>query len=249
MAILETSGLRKTYGRGKVEVEVLRGIDVSVEKGELVSVIGPSGSGKTTFMQLVGGLDRPTAGTVTLDGQRLDAYSDAQLSAFRRRRLGFVFQFFNLLPTLTAEENVALPMLLDGRPYAKVAATARELLARVGLSHRFGHRPDQLSGGEMQRVAIARALVADPVLVLADEPTGNLDTKTGTAVLELFRETVKERGQTLIMVTHDPKAAAFSDRVIALRDGVVEADGPPQTALAASALPLPRERAHPSEAC
>ncbi len=226
MHLLETQGLRKTYQQGKHGVEVLRGIDVTVEKGEFVAVVGPSGSGKTTFMQLVGGLDRPTAGSVRLSGESIETFSDARLSAFRRRKLGFVFQFFHLLPTLSAEENVCLPLLLDGASFAKVAPMAAELLERVGLGHRKDHRPDQLSGGEMQRVAIARALIANPVLVLADEPTGNLDTKTGKLVLELFRDTVKERGQTVIMVTHDPRAAALADRVIALRDGVVETDEP-----------------------
>jgi len=222
--ILETRNLRKTYQQGKHGVEVLRGVDVTVDRGEFVAVVGPSGSGKTTFMQLVGGLDRPSAGSVRLDGQAIETFSDARLSAFRRQKLGFVFQFFHLLPTLTAEENVALPMLLDGRSHASVAKRAAELLERVGLGHRKHHRPDQLSGGEMQRVAIARALIADPVLVLADEPTGNLDTRTGRIVLELFRDTVKERGQTVIMVTHDPRAAELADRVIGLRDGLVERD-------------------------
>jgi putative ABC transport system ATP-binding protein len=224
MDILETRNLRKTYQQGKNAVEVLRGVDVTVAKGEFVAVVGPSGSGKTTFMQLVGGLDRPTAGRVTLAGQPIDALSDARLSAFRRQKLGFVFQFFHLLPTLSAEENVCLPMLLDGQAQQKIAPRAAELLERVGLGHRRHHCPDQLSGGEMQRVAIARALIADPVLILADEPTGNLDTRTGRIVLELFRDTVKERGQTVIMVTHDPRAAELADRVIGLRDGLVERD-------------------------
>jgi putative ABC transport system ATP-binding protein len=222
--ILETKDLRKTYQQGKQGVEVLRGVDVTVDRGEFVAVVGPSGSGKTTFMQLVGGLDRPTSGSVRLAGQAIETFSDSRLSAFRRQKLGFVFQFFHLLPTLSAEENVALPMLLDGRRHAEVAPRAAELLERMGLGHRKHHRPDQLSGGEMQRVAIARALVSDPVLVLADEPTGNLDTKTGRVVLELFRDTVKERGLTVIMVTHDPRAAELADRVIGLRDGLVERD-------------------------
>jgi len=224
MSLLETRGLKKTYPQGKQSVEVLRGIDVTVDKGEFVAVVGPSGSGKTTFMQLVGGLDRPSAGSVRLGGESIDTFSDAKLSAFRRKKLGFVFQFFHLLPTLSAEENVCLPLLLDGAPYAKVAPAAASLLERVGLGARKHHRPDQLSGGEMQRVAIARALIADPILILADEPTGNLDSKTGTLVLELFRDTVKERGQTVIMVTHDPRAAKLADRVIAMRDGVIERD-------------------------
>ena len=226
MSLLETVGLKKTYPQGRHSVEVLRGVDVKVEQGEFVAVMGPSGSGKTTFMQLVGGLDKPTAGSVKVGGELIESFSDAKLSAFRRRKLGFVFQFFHLLPTLSAEENVCLPLLLDGAPYAKVAPAAAKLLERVGLGDRRHHRPDQLSGGETQRVAIARALIADPVLILADEPTGNLDSKTGALVLELFRDTVKERGQTVIMVTHDPRAAALADRVIRLRDGLIEADEP-----------------------
>ena len=226
MALLEARGLKKTYPQGKQSVEVLRGLDVTVDQGEFVAVVGPSGSGKTTFMQLVGGLDRPSAGSVRLAGEPLETFSDARLSAFRRRKLGFVFQFFHLLPTLSAEENVCLPRLLDGETYARVAPAAAALLERVGLGARRHHRPDQLSGGEMQRVAIARALVADPVLILADEPTGNLDSKTGQLVLQLFRDTVKERGQTVIMVTHDPRAAALADRVIGLRDGLIERDEP-----------------------
>ena len=221
-ALLETRDLTKTYRRGNQGVEVLRGIDVTVERGEFVAIVGPSGSGKTTFMQLVGGLDRPTAGSVRLSGESIETFSDAKLSAFRRRKLGFVFQFFHLLPTLSAAENVCLPLLLDGKRQSSLAPAAAALLDQVGLGHRKDHRPNQLSGGEMQRVAIARALIADPVLVLADEPTGNLDSKTAAVVLELFRTTVKQRGQTVVMVTHDPHAAAIADRVITLRDGLVE---------------------------
>jgi putative ABC transport system ATP-binding protein len=220
--IVEASGLRRTYQQGKVAVEVLRGVDVNVDEGEFVAVVGPSGSGKSTLMQLLGGLDRPSAGSVRLAGEALETLSDARLSAFRRRKLGFVFQFFHLLPTLSAEENVCLPLLLDGAPISRVAPAAEKLLERVGLGHRKHHRPDQLSGGEMQRVAIARALVADPVLILADEPTGNLDSATAKAVLQLFRETAKERGQTVVMVTHDAHAASLADRVIRLRDGRIE---------------------------
>ena len=164
------------------------------------------------------------AGSVRIADEAIETFSDARLSAFRRRKLGFVFQFFHLLPTLTAEENVCLPLLLDGEPYKKVAPAAASLLERVGLGARKHHRPDQLSGGEMQRVAIARALIGEPALVLADEPTGNLDSKNGKLILEMFRDTVKERGQTVIMVTHDPRAAALADRVIGLRDGLVESD-------------------------
>lgn len=222
MPLLEVRDVKKTYAQGKQAVEVLRGVDVDVDKGEFVAIVGPSGSGKTTLLQLVGGLDRPTRGSIRIANEAIETFSDARLSAFRRRKLGFVFQFFHLLPTLTAEENVCLPLLLDGEPYSKIAPAAAKLLDRVGLGERKHHRPDQLSGGEMQRVAIARALVGEPALVLADEPTGNLDSKNGKLILDLFREIVKERGQTVIMVTHDPRAAALADRVIGLRDGVVE---------------------------
>jgi putative ABC transport system ATP-binding protein len=226
--IVHTLDVRKSYVRGAQQVDALRGVSFDVARGELVAIVGPSGSGKSTLLHLLGGLDRPTSGSVRLAGEPIESYSDDRLSAFRRRRLGFVFQFFNLLPTLSAEENVMLPLLLDGVSPGKVAPRARELLALMGLEKRRTHRPDQLSGGEMQRVAIARALVADPLLVLADEPTGNLDTKTGTSVLELLRRLVKERNQALVMVTHDARAASFADRVVALRDGVVESDAPPE---------------------
>jgi putative ABC transport system ATP-binding protein len=189
--------------------------------------MGPSGSGKSTLLHLIGGLDQPTSGSVQLDGQAIEKYSDDQLSAFRRRRLGFIFQFFNLLPTLTALENVALPLLLDGKSLGEISPKAKELLAMMGMEKRMHHRPDQLSGGEMQRVAIARALVTDPILILADEPTGNLDTKTGTTVLELLARLVKERDQTVLMVTHDSRAASFGNRLVTLRDGLIESDGPP----------------------
>ena len=226
MALLEATDLKKTYRRGEQTVEALRGVSVRVDRGELVSIMGPSGSGKSTLLHLVGGLDRPSAGSVRLDGQALESYSDGALSRFRRTRLGFVFQFFNLLPNLSALENVALPLLLDGASLGTVAPKARELLAQVGLEQRTDHRPAQLSGGEMQRVAIARALVGDPLLVLADEPTGNLDSKAGVAGLELLQKTVRERGQTLIMVTHDPNAAAYGTRQIRVQDGLIASDEP-----------------------
>ena len=226
MPILETFDLRKTYRRGDQEAEALRGVTVTIERGELVCMMGPSGSGKSTFLHLAGALDRASSGDVQIDGVSLGAMSDASLSRFRRTRLGFVFQFFNLLPTLTALENVSLPLLLDGESFEKVSKKARELLRAVGLAHRADHKPSELSGGEMQRVAIARALIADPVLLLADEPTGNLDTSTGTQVLELLRDAVRERDLTLLMVTHDPRAAAYGTRLIKVRDGLVESDEP-----------------------
>ncbi|HTL12428.1 MAG TPA: ABC transporter ATP-binding protein, partial [Bdellovibrionota bacterium] len=200
--LLKVEGLRKSYSRGEMQVEALKGVDLEIGKGQFASIMGPSGSGKSTLLHLLGGLDRPTSGTVMLDGQHLESYGDDELSAFRRRKLGFIFQFFNLIPTLTALENVALPRLLDGEPLAKIAPKATGLLERMGLKGRAHHRPDQLSGGEMQRVAIARALVTDPVLILADEPTGNLDSATGKSVLEHLENLCREQGQTIVMVTH-----------------------------------------------
>ncbi len=223
-ALLEIRDLTKSYARGRQVVEALRGVSLSVERGEFASIMGPSGSGKSTLLHLIGGLDRPTGGSVRLGGQAIQDFDDEALSAFRRRRLGFIFQFFNLLPTLSAVENVALPLLLDGQSLSRIADKAKELLSLMGLGDRLHHRPDQLSGGEMQRVAIARALVTDPLVVLADEPTGNLDTKMGTLVLEMLARTARERGQTIIMVTHDARAASFSGRLITLRDGRIESN-------------------------
>ena len=227
MAILEAREIRKSYNRGHQAVDALKGVSLSIERGQFVSIMGPSGSGKSTLMHIVGGLDRASSGSVLLNGQAIESFSDDELSAFRRRRLGFIFQFFNLLPTLTAIENVGLPLLLDGKPMREVAPKATELLKMIGLGHRLDHRPDQLSGGEMQRVAIARALVTDPLLILADEPTGNLDTKTGTNVLELLAQMARERNHTILMVTHDPRAASFGHRLVTLRDGLIESDGAP----------------------
>jgi putative ABC transport system ATP-binding protein len=222
--LLQTLDLKKTYSRGEQNVDALRGVSLSLNSGEFVSIMGPSGSGKSTLLHLIGGLDHPSSGSISLRGQEIQKYSDAELSLFRRRSLGFIFQFFNLLPTLTALENVALPVLLDGKKLSEVAHKANDLLNWMGLKNRADHRPHQLSGGEMQRVAIARALITDPALILADEPTGNLDSKTGESVLELLGRMVRERGHTLMMVTHDSKAASHGTRLIRLRDGLVESD-------------------------
>lgn len=222
--LLQARGLKKSFIRGDQEVHALAGVDLSIGKGEFVSIMGPSGSGKSTLLHLIGGLDLPTSGDVLLEGQAIQKLGDDELSAFRRRRLGFIFQFFNLLPTLSALENVALPRLLDGASMSEVEKKAKELLEQMGLGARMNHRPDQLSGGEMQRVAIARALVTDPVLILADEPTGNLDSKTGESVLRLLGTMAKEKGHTILMVTHDSNAASFGTRLVRLRDGVVESD-------------------------
>ena len=217
--ILETSSLSKQYLMGEVTVDALRDVDFVVQQGEFVAVMGPSGSGKSTLLHLMGGLDTPTDGDVVLGGKRLAHLSDDEITIVRRRQVGFIFQFFNLLPTLSAAENVALPLLLDGKRIEDYAARVDELLDLVGLGSRRDHRPDQLSGGEQQRVAIARAFVNDPKIVLADEPTGNLDSKSGTTMLELLRRTCKELGATVVMVTHDPRAASYADRVVFLGDG------------------------------
>lgn len=223
-SIVEVKELKKIYTHGTQETHALRGVSLNINQGEFTSIMGPSGSGKSTLLHLMGGLDRPTAGSILIDGKAIEAFSDDELSAFRRRKLGFIFQAFNLLPTLTAAENVALPLLIDGVPMAKAQKKVEELLDFMQLAHRMHHRPDQLSGGQMQRVAIARALVTDPLLILADEPTGNLDSETGTQVLALLSRLVREKGQTVVMVTHDTKAASFGTRLVRFRDGRIEAD-------------------------
>jgi putative ABC transport system ATP-binding protein len=221
MPILEAEVLCKQYRLGEHTVDALAGVDFLVEKGEFVAIMGPSGSGKSTLLHLLGGLDKPSDGEVTLAGQRLSILSDTQATLVRRHNVGFVFQFYNLLPTLTAEENVALPLIIDGQSLRKYRARIDVLLELVGLTDRRGHKPDQLSGGEQQRVAIARALATEPAIVLADEPTGNLDSKTGMAIMELLRRSCDELGQTIVVVTHDPRAAAYADRIVFLGDGRV----------------------------
>ncbi len=214
--VLEGRALCKSYRQGEERVLPLRGVDISVEPGQFVAITGASGSGKSTLLHILGALDRPESGEVFLEGSRLVDLDDEALALVRRRRIGFVLQFFNLLPTLTAVENAAFPLLLDGVSDAHSRAQAR--LADVGLAPRHTHRPSQLSGGEQQRVALARALVTDPALVLADEPTGNLDAATGAGILELLRATA-DGGQTIVMVTHDERAASIADRVVLLQDG------------------------------
>ena len=231
MTLLRVEDLRRDYRMGTESVHALDGISFEVDVGTFVSVMGPSGSGKSTLLHLVGGLDRPTGGKVVLDGRNLAALDDETLTTLRRRELGFIFQFFNLLPTLSAWENVALPLLLDGKKLPDTKPRAVGLLERVGLGGRVDHRPSQLSGGEMQRVAIARALVADPVLLLADEPTGNLDSRSGEQVLDLLRSTVTEDGKTLVMVTHDHDAASTGDRILTLIDGKLVHDDPSRAKL------------------
>lgn len=217
--ILQTRGLSKQYQMGEVVVEALQGVNFQVQKGEFVAIMGPSGSGKSTLLHLLGGLDSPTDGEISLGGKSLAQLSDDEITIVRRRQIGFIFQFYNLLPTLSAAENVALPLLLDGKRLEDYAGRVENLLEIVGLSDRAKHKPDQLSGGQQQRVAIARAFVNEPKIVLADEPTGNLDSKSGTAVLELLRKTCKDLNATVVMVSHDPRAAAYADRVVFLKDG------------------------------
>ncbi len=220
-AIVQAIGLGKTYQMGAVAVRALHGVDLAVAKGEFLAIMGPSGSGKSTLLQLLGGLDQPSSGEVILAGQRLDRLSDDEVTVLRRRQIGFVFQLFNLLPTLSAEENVALPLLIDGRPMRDYAGRISELLNLVGLADRQDHRPAQLSGGQQQRVAIARALVTEPAIILADEPTGNLDSLAGAEILRLLRRACDDKQQTIILVTHDEAAADYADRVVYLKDGQI----------------------------
>jgi putative ABC transport system ATP-binding protein len=207
----------RRYGEGETAVDALAGVSLAVSAGELTAVMGPSGSGKSTLMHILAGLDRPTAGQVWIDGTNIAEAGDTQLTKLRRRHVGFIFQFFNLLPMLTAEENVVLPLELAGRKAER--AWIAELLTSVGLDDRRRHRPSELSGGQQQRVAIARALVTRPTVVFADEPTGNLDSHTSAEILELLRDAVSRYGQTTVMVTHDPNAAAIADRILFLADG------------------------------
>ncbi len=219
-AVLEAVRVVRAYAQGSERVEALRGVDLAVARSEFLAVMGPSGSGKSTLVHVLGALDRPDAGEVRLEGRVVSDLSPEDLALVRRRRIGFVLQFFNLLPTLDAVENAAFPLLLDGRHDA--LERGREMLERVGLAHRVRHRPSQLSGGEQQRVAVARALAADPAVVLADEPTGNLDRATGDEIVRLLRATA-DAGQTVVMVTHDAHFAGFADRTLTIVDGVVAA--------------------------
>jgi putative ABC transport system ATP-binding protein len=214
--------VHKTFKQGASDVVALDGVSLHIAAGEFVAVMGPSGSGKSTLLHLVGGLDRPSRGDVMVDGKIISQMEDDQVTLFRRARVGFVFQFFNLLPTLNAIENTALPLMLDGRSESEARARAEALLERVGLSARKNHLPEALSGGEIQRLAIARALVFKPPILLADEPTGNLDSKTGAAILATIREINRSEHCTVVMVTHDREAAATADRVIRLKDGLLD---------------------------
>ena len=219
--MISFDNVRKVYRQGARDVAALDGLTLSIAAGEFVAVMGRSGSGKSTFLHLAGGLDLPTTGVVRVDGAEMSKLGDTERTLQRRRRIGFVFQFFNLMPTLTIEENVAMPLLFDGARLGGVLDRVRSVIDRVGIGHRMGHHPEELSGGEMQRAAIARALVTDPAILLADEPTGNLDTATGTGILEILKTAKRTDGArpTIVMVTHDSNAAAYGDRTITLRDG------------------------------
>ena len=225
-ALVQINNVVKHYSRGKQVVEVLHGITLDIPKGDFVALMGPSGSGKTTLLNLIGGLDQPTRGEIVVDGQRIDRMSSTELSRWRARHVGFVFQFYNLLPVLTAERNVELPLLLTKMGGAERLKRANLALEIVGLKDRARHKPKELSGGQEQRVAIARALVSDPTLLVCDEPTGDLDRKTADEILTLLQRLNREHGKTIVMVTHDPKAAEYAARTVHLDKGTLIADTP-----------------------
>jgi putative ABC transport system ATP-binding protein len=214
--------VRKVYRQGNNEIIALDGVSLDIARGEFAVIMGPSGSGKSTLLHLIGGLDRPTSGELLVDQRLVGQMADDQITLFRRTRIGFVFQFFNLLPTLTALENVTLPFVLDGRSKEEAEQRATTLLDKVGLQNRKDHLPEEMSGGEIQRITVARALAFDPPILLADEPTGNLDSKTGESILSLLRQINRDAGCTIVMVTHSQEAAGYGDRTIFFRDGKVE---------------------------
>lgn len=219
--VVKTNQLYKTYHMGNVAVEVLKDINIEIRRGEFVSIMGPSGSGKSTLLYLLGGLDHPTSGSILIEGTELASMQDKEQSLMRRRQVGFVFQFYNLIPNLTVEENILLPVLLDGHKIKAYEQKLSEILSIVGLGERRKHTPRELSGGQQQRVAIARALINEPDIILADEPIGNLDSKTGTEIMELLERINKEQQKTIIQVTHSNEAAAYGHRIIQVRDGSV----------------------------
>jgi putative ABC transport system ATP-binding protein len=221
-AVVSGRDVTRRYGEGETAVDALRGVSLDLAKEHLTAVMGPSGSGKSTLMHILAGLDRPTSGSVSIDGTEITTLDDTRLTLLRREHVGFIFQFFNLLPMLSAEENITLPLDLAGEKPEK--AWLDELIGKVGLADRRRHRPSELSGGQQQRVAIARALISRPTVLFADEPTGNLDSKTGEEILTLLRESVDDYGQTTLMVTHEPRAAAMADRILFLADGLIVKD-------------------------
>ena len=243
---VDLTNVVREYRIGGHTVRALNRVTLRINGGEFTSIVGPSGAGKSTLLQLLGALDSPDSGSIQFNGTEIATMTDEQQSTFRRHQVGFVFQFFNLLPTLTAWENVALPMLLDGRRLRQVRSDAVALLDRVGLGDRIDHRPAELSGGQMQRVAVARALMMDPPLILADEPTGNLDSSTGAAIMELLRDVSRTdgAGRAVVMVTHDLGAASQTDRVITVQDGAVKSDLAGRTRAARPAPPAPRNGRH-----
>jgi putative ABC transport system ATP-binding protein len=224
MSILHTEALTKTYGAANQPIYAVHDLNLAVEEGEFLAIMGPSGSGKSTALYLMGGLERPTSGKVWVRNADISALDDDALSRMRRESLGFVFQFFNLIPVLTALENVAMPLILDGIPRPEALQHAKQALARVGLADRAEHRPSELSGGQQQRASVARALVAKPAVVLADEPTGNLDSRSSDEIVQMLRQTVNDDGQTIVLVTHDPRVAAHADRIVFLKDGKIVDD-------------------------
>ncbi len=224
--IVQTENLERSYSLGKVTVQAVRGVNLTMHSGQFIVVTGPSGSGKTTLLNIIGTLDKPTMGRIFIDGQNIDGMKDGELTRLRRHKIGFIFQFHNLIPVLTALENVQLPMLTAGVKTRTAQERARSLLGRVGLSERLDHLPDELSGGEQQRVAIARALANHPKLILADEPTGELDTKTGSEIVKVLYELAKQENTTVLVVTHDPVVAEKADRLYEMRDGQIVAYSP-----------------------
>jgi putative ABC transport system ATP-binding protein len=224
LAILTVSDVEKIYEGGRGGVAALKGVSFASQAGDFVALMGPSGCGKSSLLHILGGMDRPTRGRVTLDGVQLDSLNEEEMTRLRRKKIGFVFQFFNLLPTLTVRENVALPLLLDGAGERDANPLAEDLLNRVGLTKRLSHYPAELSGGEMQRTALARALIANPKLVLADEPTGNLDSENGEQVMKILAEINRDLGVTIILATHADEAAQFTQRIIRMRDGLIESE-------------------------
>lgn len=224
--LIEVSNISKTYRRGKMEIPVLQDLNIGIEKGDFIALMGPSGSGKTTLLNLIGGLDAPTSGSITIDGLRIDQLSQGELARWRSKNVGFVFQFYNLLPVLTALKNVELPLLLTGLSGSERKKRALAALTVVGLEDRAGHRPNELSGGQEQRVAIARAVVSDPALLVCDEPTGDLDRTTADEILDLLQVLNREYGKTILMVTHDPKAADHARHCVFLDKGQLSSEQP-----------------------